>query len=174
MHDTRTLRVADQRKLLVRASNGLELEAVHDIDGTLEGAGNDVGAGGILSIQSQKRKVGIVQQNDGRAHLNRVSSSAGKDEGSVANNRVANNNTEFATARCEVRLAGAPGWMGDVCLISLWKYKKPSATLTDKNLVGGTTSWDVLWAYRDWISNSHPSVWKFWAGARALSSDSCQ
>ncbi len=52
MHDTRTLGVADQRELLIRASNSLELEAVHDIDGALQRAGNDVGAGGILSIQS--------------------------------------------------------------------------------------------------------------------------
>lgn len=52
VHNTRALRVANQSELLIRASNGLELEAVHDIDLTLQRARDDVGAGGILSIQS--------------------------------------------------------------------------------------------------------------------------
>ena len=52
MHDARTLGVADQSELLIRARNGLVHEAVHDIGGTLQRAGDDVGAGGILSIQS--------------------------------------------------------------------------------------------------------------------------
>ena len=52
MHDTRTLGVADQSELLIRASNSLELEAVHDINRALQRSSDDVGAGGILGSQS--------------------------------------------------------------------------------------------------------------------------
>ncbi len=48
VHDARALGVANQGKLLVRASNGLGLEAAHNVNGAHEGSADDVGAGGIL------------------------------------------------------------------------------------------------------------------------------
>ena len=112
--------------------------------------------------------------DDERAHLNRVSSSTREHQGRVADDRITNDNAEFATARYVIRLASAAGWIGIVCLISTSNPKELSPTLTDKDLIVGTTSRDVLWPYRDWVSDSDTGVWECWAGLSALGSDSCQ
>ena len=51
MHDRRSLGVADQGKLLVRAKNSLRLDAVDDITSTLADAPDDIRAGGVLFKQ---------------------------------------------------------------------------------------------------------------------------
>jgi hypothetical protein len=105
VHHTRALRVSDQGKLLARASGSLGFQSIDDIPGALSCTRDDGRACGIL--HRFRSRSNDLPAKEGRTNLDGITSRPGQENRSIANNRVANNDTELAAAGFVVWLTGA-------------------------------------------------------------------